>query len=976
MLFAMVFTISCSGDKGARGPAGIDGKSCKAEPMPNPDQGYVLSCGGEVVGNILNGLNADGTLPGGTPSCHIAPTPTAGYAFTLTCGNDIVNIPARTSGGGGGGSCTVTQPSDYNTFWLRMDCGAIVDICLNSGAFDPTKSVCTNGLAREVDINRVAYNYAVLSFNDADYYDSLLAGLDLPAASNWDNWTTTVLPVRAGLIVPRSSFVCHPTLGSKFASNNYVYDQADEYDPNVDFCQPIGGGYKTEPLCGGRDYANDKFCFYSKPNALGKQRENVLYRCGYVDPTTNGKPFTYKEFCQLTEAVYRDTTRSKDPISGLIQSYPTVRSGITNNYKSATATVKELCAGDDAWWDENVKVSGFQIQSSDYSNNPGVYSIYSYAGVSAGGVSRPAITATTNTASTVADAGVTSGTLPQYGIMSSLSLTTTATTGITTFTLLKPFYGFDSNAEGPILFGERTCPTTGAKAVVAKCGVANSTSGSTSSFSDGNAVLTYNPLTHFCRVNSKYKTTGADADLQKVEIVPLCVASTSTSTKNGTSYDGREYQCNPADGKPGKRCQQDFYNPLTQFCYDPTGVALKGDYCFGDAVPSSYDPRQSFCSFDSRKYDEADRMSVKTSLCSGTGGPALREFNKQDWNWQYCTKATLDGVLSCQRYEINDPYNGAKCICVDGAVADQGARCECAVGTYKGAINACQCPNGKFLELLKDGAPACVSIAGGGTTTTPNTTSDNCHIKPATGSTTCGKCDDLTTGAGSATNPLRQVWDPYALNSSNQVVSACVIIADCRYGYTNGWVCNPPPSCTPGVDAGAAQNCSNANCASSGGFWNAGTSNCDIKATCTTPNGNWNSSNNTCATDCSGLTPNWDASINQCVAAACSSTNLGACNSSNCYSDASGVWNTLGGAGYTPTCVANSAACPETSTEDSSNHTCKCQAGTKTNWNTAKQKCVDSDGCPTGYTDDSGTCKDTNGCTESQTWNSTNSACE
>jgi len=345
MIFAMVFTISCSGDKGARGPAGINGKDCSAVPMPNPAQGYVLSCGGEVVGNIYNGKNADGTLPGDSePSCSLAPSATSGFAFSLNCGGTVVDIPAAGSGGGGGGgsgggSCSATQANEYNPFWLVMNCGTTINVCLNGGAFDPETYVCTNGAKRTVDINRDYYNrggyytdinLATVLYSSSSAYISVNSDANTSFALNSSTSVSgggkeNLFPsITSGILLPKSAFICNETTG------NVPYEAESQnryYDPNKQFCYAnnapaytnnSGALYKLKDLCGANDFlATKKFCFESKTGF-----KIVVSLCGGSETDgTGGSTFLYNQFCQPERYAISDgitASGSTSAITGLL----------------------------------------------------------------------------------------------------------------------------------------------------------------------------------------------------------------------------------------------------------------------------------------------------------------------------------------------------------------------------------------------------------------------------------------------------------------------------------------------------------------------------------------------------------------------------------------------------------------------------------------------------------------------------------
>lgn len=129
---------ACSGadgSDGAQGVAGVDGKdgvdgkegaSCTATALKD-DSGYVLSCGGEVVGSILNGKDgAQGIAGADGKSCSAAPNADAS-GYDISCDGKVVGtILNGTNGvdgndGADGESCSATALVDGSGFTLT--CG-------------------------------------------------------------------------------------------------------------------------------------------------------------------------------------------------------------------------------------------------------------------------------------------------------------------------------------------------------------------------------------------------------------------------------------------------------------------------------------------------------------------------------------------------------------------------------------------------------------------------------------------------------------------------------------------------------------------------------------------------------------------------------------------------------------------------------------------------------------------------------------
>jgi len=622
LIFAMVFTItSCSGDDGKNGKNGADGKSCFADPMPD-GSGYNLYCGGrtedDFVGPIYHGVGEGGVAPG-QAVCVFTTEQVSGSAYTIKCGETKIPIYGPSSPGGSvGGGCNVADQSDvYNKFWLKVTCGStVMDVCLNGGTFDPATSICTNGLQRKVDINRVMYNYG-------GYYEAVASGSNLGLNNTGNNGFTTCpdladgtgrtgiatcvgpsgvgtyssspanLPIRPGIVLSKSLFKCNTTTGSTSTSD------ADIYDPNTEFCQPkvdgVSGAYELKPLCGGNDYTNSQFCFKGKPNAAGKQKEKVVNKCGGNGVLSSGVEFTYKEFCQVSEQYTR--TGSVSAATGT----PTV--SITyGTYAYGTKT--DLCGGESVWWDA----------VDTYTNSTAVAAGRQSAAAGEISTSNDGVYNTT-----AGDGTTTVATNIERGIM--LAKTPAGISG--TVASLN-FKGFGSATEGPIKYGKKTCSSTGE--VLTQCALPEGTIALT----DGNVALTYNAKTHFCRVNVSY---DGSTDKQRVEVVPLCYSAQPSPTTGrlmgGTEYDGKDYGCNPANGQPAKKCADAFYDDISQFCFKEGATAIAvGNKCrvnpsdktadpelASTYVDAQYDPRKQFCTI---KIDEINGAGLNVPAGYGT----------------------------------------------------------------------------------------------------------------------------------------------------------------------------------------------------------------------------------------------------------------------------------------------------------------------------------------------------------------------
>ena len=569
----MVFTISCSGDKGARGPAGIDGRSCTTEAMPNPAQGWVIKCEDGTVGNIYNGKNADGSLPGDdAPTCSVASAPIPGYAFSLNCGGTVVNIPFASSGGGGGGggNCSVSQANEYNPFWLVMNCGSTVNVCLNGGAFDPEDYVCTNGAKRTVDINRDYYNRGGY-FSDIDLATVLYSSSSAYISVNSDAQTSTLVTnssssyyaigggkenlfpsITSGILLPKSAFICNEDIGNVSRSDPKTNTY---YDPNKQFCYAAnapayrngdGNPYKLKDLCGANDFlATKKFCFESKTGF-----KIVVSLCGGNANGTGGSPFLYNQFCQ-TERIARADDIAASGSTSIITGF--------QPYNHTTSAVMSLCGSND--WTGKI-VTGYNDEIITY--NAGKY-YNSWLPTNA-----------------------IVGSVPEYG------------------KYFEHDIGFTSPS-GTIDGGKQICDTDGI--VKTQCGIPTTNPVGSSPTWVNNKILLFDARTQFCRDDIKFNPNDNSngAYTQRVEVVSLCRKTDSTYANNrgGSPFDSKDYFCDNSDGKVKRKCLETFYDERTQFCFKEgnTPIAV-GNKCrvnplstgaTVDYINAQYDPRKQFC---------------------------------------------------------------------------------------------------------------------------------------------------------------------------------------------------------------------------------------------------------------------------------------------------------------------------------------------------------------------------------------------
>ena len=337
MIFAMVFTISCSGD---RGPRGVDGKNCSVSKLAD-GSGARITCPGDVDGVIIynGGEGPDGQLPAGL--CRIAQGGAPSAAYTIQCGDQIIPIygaPGSSGGGGGGGGSSggskVDNFDQYNPYELGIVLGAGDTLWLcNGNVYNKDENICTNGEKRTVDINKDYYNVGEIDILGGTSGSS---GTSAGSNSGLVGDGNAAQTITNGLVLSKSKFICNEADGNVDHSTLNTL-----YNPNVYFCYADGSSYKLAPLCGSNDYlASSKFCFESKTGFKA-----VVNLCG----GTNGK-FTYSQFCQ--------TTSTNDYGDG--------------TYSSASSKVANLCGNND--WTGKIFTFKGGARDGEISNyNAGVY---------------------------------------------------------------------------------------------------------------------------------------------------------------------------------------------------------------------------------------------------------------------------------------------------------------------------------------------------------------------------------------------------------------------------------------------------------------------------------------------------------------------------------------------------------------------------------------------------------------------------
>ena len=122
------------GEKGAKGDPGNDGKpgeqgaSCSATALESG--GYVLVCGGEVVGVISNG--SSGT-PGaqGTSGASCSGRTIDGVGVEISCGGTVIDTLRNGNDGATGAGCSLASINVNGLHGVEITCGAQKDTVMN-----------------------------------------------------------------------------------------------------------------------------------------------------------------------------------------------------------------------------------------------------------------------------------------------------------------------------------------------------------------------------------------------------------------------------------------------------------------------------------------------------------------------------------------------------------------------------------------------------------------------------------------------------------------------------------------------------------------------------------------------------------------------------------------------------------------------------------------------------------------------------
>jgi len=195
MIFAMIFTISCSGDDGKAGSAGAD---CIVD--TRDDGAYIVTCGGVEAGIIEGGQGAQG--PNGKPGAAGKDGDNCWLGEKVEGAYQVICGPNQNSGQvkGNLSSCDVRAVSQYE-FSIKCS-GKSINLC-GSKAFEATKQYCdaTSGEPKDVTLQeclgvREKYNpythyCGFASEDDADVNKHsvlLLCGKSTEPQPNVDDW--------------------------------------------------------------------------------------------------------------------------------------------------------------------------------------------------------------------------------------------------------------------------------------------------------------------------------------------------------------------------------------------------------------------------------------------------------------------------------------------------------------------------------------------------------------------------------------------------------------------------------------------------------------------------------------------------------------------------------------------------------------------------------------------------------------------
>jgi len=285
-------------------------------------------------------------------------------------------------------------------------------------------------------------------------------------------------------------------------------------------------------------------------------------------------------------------------------------------------------------------------------------------------------------------------------------------------------------------------------------GVATSITNSTSKYyidgtticsTDGATILThckkntndslyFNAKTHFCRDKS---SKPADS----LEVVELCFKATDPK-KAGTIWDGINYQCDPTTGDPARSCgpNANYYNETTHFCYSPTNtIAPK---CKDD--PTQYNPEQAFCSYTGNSLNRdtlaaANIGDTTKQVAISKCGAAKTEYNRNGWNWEYCTNlgTTSEGILACGVNEEPETKTAVRCQCLLNRAFKNPWTNTCVLLTTSGAPSGqTNCTTTSDANTIVPNGYCCGTIAGLGTSGSGSANYNAIYLGNVTGSGT------------------------------------------------------------------------------------------------------------------------------------------------------------------------------------------------------------------------------------------------
>ncbi len=354
MIFALVFTVSCSGDDGKPGK---QGDSCTVEENEDID-GWDVICGSDVVGELRNNNSGEQGAPG-------APGDPGAQGSYCLLGSKTVNGYEILCGGASKGfldACTVT---DYPNNPAQSDivCGKAKAISTCGGQiYDPTKKFC-NDAGKVDDPKALKGKCAGKEYNTSTDY----CGFASKAAAAAK--TESILPL-CGLDIKGN----HATVLNKTWRNASDISDSTEcktiggivnYNTSAspyfciisrNACNALPGGYYFAPaVSGGKSATITQYPIFTASNGgectylVGDWDEEYCQYSVYLDPATKKrkqKAYPTNAYCgavAAANAINRDSWKSQycgyKAAGDLVKSVVT---GVCDDYDPLTTSSKPL----------------------------------------------------------------------------------------------------------------------------------------------------------------------------------------------------------------------------------------------------------------------------------------------------------------------------------------------------------------------------------------------------------------------------------------------------------------------------------------------------------------------------------------------------------------------------------------------------------------------------------------------------------